>query len=94
MSVKLLTEQHLQFLFLIIKGGCTGSSESTHIKCNIVGNRMSRLKCLLFTLFSYSVFMSLLMICISVLYLFHGAMSWYAVCKIEAFQLSYLISFW
>ena len=30
MSVKLLTEQHLEFLCL--KGGCTGSSESTHVK--------------------------------------------------------------
>ena len=30
MSVKLLTEQHLEFL--CFKGGCTGSSESTHVK--------------------------------------------------------------
>ena len=30
MSVKLLTEHHLQFL--ILKGGCRGSSESTHVK--------------------------------------------------------------
>ena len=30
MIVKLLTEPHLEFLSL--KGGCTGSSESTHIK--------------------------------------------------------------
>ena len=30
MSVKLLTEQHLEFLSL--KGGCTGSSESTLVK--------------------------------------------------------------
>ena len=29
MPVKLLTEQHLEFLSL--KGGCTGSSESTHV---------------------------------------------------------------
>ena len=29
-TVKLLTEQHLKFLSL--KGGCTGSSESTHVK--------------------------------------------------------------
>ena len=29
-SVKLLTEQHLKFLSLI--GGCTGSSESVHVK--------------------------------------------------------------
>ena len=30
MIVKLLTEHHLKFLSL--KGGCTGSSESTHVK--------------------------------------------------------------
>ena len=30
MSVKLLTEHNLKFLSL--KGGCTGSSESTHVK--------------------------------------------------------------
>ena len=30
MTVKLLTEQHLEFLPL--KGGCTGSSESTLVK--------------------------------------------------------------
>ena len=30
MIVKLLTEQHLEFLSL--KRGCTGSSESTHVK--------------------------------------------------------------
>ena len=30
MSVKLLSEQHLEFLSL--KGGCTGSSESTLVK--------------------------------------------------------------
>ena len=30
MTVKLLNEHHLKFLSL--KGGCTGSSESTHIK--------------------------------------------------------------
>ena len=30
MSVKLLTEHNLEFLCL--KGGCTGSSESTHVK--------------------------------------------------------------
>ena len=30
MTVKLLTEQHLQFLSL--KGGCTGPSESTLVK--------------------------------------------------------------
>ena len=30
MSDKLLTEHHLEFLSL--KGGCRGSSESTHVK--------------------------------------------------------------
>ena len=30
LSVKLLTEHHLEFLSL--KGGCTGSSESIHVK--------------------------------------------------------------
>ena len=30
MTVKLLNEHHLEFLHL--KGGCTGSSESTHVK--------------------------------------------------------------
>ena len=30
MSVKLLAEQHLEFLSL--KGGCTGSPESTQVK--------------------------------------------------------------
>ena len=30
MSVKLLTEHHLEFVSL--KGGCTGPSESTHVK--------------------------------------------------------------
>ena len=30
MIVKLLTERHLEFLSL--KGGCRGSSESTHVK--------------------------------------------------------------
>ena len=30
MVVKLLIEHHLKFLSL--KGGCTGSSESTHVK--------------------------------------------------------------
>ena len=41
MSVKLLAEHHLEFLSL--KGGCTGSSESTLVKCLIVGNYESRL---------------------------------------------------
>ena len=30
MNIKLLTKHHLEFLSL--KGGCTGSSESTHVK--------------------------------------------------------------
>ena len=30
MTIKLLTEHHLEFLSL--KGGCKGSSESTHVK--------------------------------------------------------------
>ena len=30
MIVKLLTEHHLEFLSL--EGGCTGASESTHVK--------------------------------------------------------------
>ena len=34
MTVKLLTEHLLEFVSL--KGGCTGSSESTHAKCHIV----------------------------------------------------------
>ena len=38
MIVKLLTEHHLEFLSL--KGGCGGSSESTLVKCQIVGNLM------------------------------------------------------
>ena len=38
MIVKLLTEHHLEFLSL--KGGCRGSSESTHVKNHIVGNLM------------------------------------------------------
>ena len=41
MNVNLLTEHHLEFLS--IKGGCTGMSESTHAKCHIVENHMSRL---------------------------------------------------
>ena len=44
MIVKLLTEHHLEFLSL--KGGCTGSSESTvHMsKCLIFGNNVTQLK--------------------------------------------------
>ena len=36
MIVKLLTEHHLEFLSF--KGGCRGSSESTLVKWQIVGN--------------------------------------------------------
>ena len=43
MTVELLTDHHLEFLGL--KGGCTGSSESSLVKCNIVGNHKSRLIC-------------------------------------------------
>ena len=38
MIVKLLTEHNLEFLSL--KGGCTGSFESTLVKCHIVVNHM------------------------------------------------------
>ena len=40
MTVKLLTQHHLEFLSL--KGGCTGSSEFTQVlsKCHIVWNHM------------------------------------------------------
>ena len=41
MTAKLLTKQHLEFLSL--KGGCTGSSESTLVKMHIVGHLMSRI---------------------------------------------------
>ena len=46
MSVKLLTEQHLEFLSL--KGGCTGLMSLHLSKFHIVGNHMSRLNCLFF----------------------------------------------
>ena len=39
MTVKLLSEQHLEFLIY------TGSSESTHVRYHIVGDHMSRLIC-------------------------------------------------
>ena len=42
MTVKLLTEHNLEFLSL--KGGCTGLSESTPVKCHIVENHTSRLR--------------------------------------------------
>ena len=51
MSVKLLTERHLEFLRL--KGGCTGSSESTlvrmphcwkaHVTAHIVYKKIARI---------------------------------------------------
>ena len=40
MSVKLLTEHHLELVSLT--GGCTDSSESTRVKCRIVENLMPR----------------------------------------------------
>ena len=43
MIVKILTEHHLEFLRL--KGGCTASSKSTSVKCQVVGNLMPRLIC-------------------------------------------------
>ena len=43
MSFKLLTEHHLEFLSL--KGGCTGSSESTLVIILNVGNHVSLLIC-------------------------------------------------
>ena len=61
MSVKLLTEHHLEVLSL--KGGCTGTSESTLVKCHIVGNHMSRL-ILLCNLSSAFVLVQLLVSCI------------------------------
>ena len=39
MTVKLLTEHHLEFLSL--KGGCTGSSESTLVKCHSWKSRVA-----------------------------------------------------
>ena len=61
-TVKLLTEHHLEFLSL--KGGCTGSSESTHVKmphcwksratmtkCNISRNSMRTRPAVLTNLF-------------------------------------------
>ena len=39
MTVKLLTEQHLEFLRS--KGGCTGLSGFIHVENHIVGDRMS-----------------------------------------------------
>ena len=41
MTLRQLTEHNLELLSL--KGGCTSSSQSTHAKCHIVGNHMSRL---------------------------------------------------
>ena len=41
MSVKLLNDHHLEFLSF--KGGCTGWSESTLVKCHIDANHMPRL---------------------------------------------------
>ena len=44
MSVKLLTEHHLEFLSL--KGAAQAGLSLRLSKCHIVGNHMSRLKCL------------------------------------------------
>ena len=43
MTVRLLTEHHLEFPGL--NGSCTGSSESTLSKCHVVGNTMPWLIC-------------------------------------------------
>ena len=70
MSVNLLTEHHLEFLSL--KGGCTGSSESTLVKSHIVGNHMSRLNYSLEVILEfsdYSIFISLRMF---IIYLANG----------------------
>ena len=48
MTVKLLTKQLLEFLSL--KGGCRGLFGSTLVKCHIVENHMSQLKCTKFQL--------------------------------------------
>ena len=50
MIVKLLTERHLEFLSL--KGGCTGSSESTLVKMSNFWK--SRALALIFTFFALS----------------------------------------
>ena len=42
MRVKLLTEHHVELLSL--KGGCTGSFESTLVKMPIVGNQVTWFK--------------------------------------------------
>ena len=60
MSVKLLTEHHLES----VKGGCTGWSESTRVKCNIVGNHMSRLTCRTFVSGTYKA-VTLLLYCVT-----------------------------
>ena len=62
MIVKLLTEHHLEFLSL--KGGCRGSSESTHVKCHIVGNLMHWLICVFFFLFFSCVFCVCVCVCV------------------------------
>ena len=59
MTVKLLTEHHLEFLSL--KGGCTGSSESTLVKMPHLLEiicRGSFLVALSFSLFPYFVYVS------------------------------------
>ena len=54
MTVKLLTEHHLEFLSL--KEGCIGSSESTLVR--IVGNHMSRLNYVLLMSLKFLTFLS------------------------------------
>ena len=51
MIVKLLSEHHLECLSL--KGGCRGSSESTHVKYHIAGNPMHWLNYPLLLLFLF-----------------------------------------
>ena len=53
MSAKLLTEHHLEFLRL--KGGYTGSSESTLVKIPHFGNHVSWLNFIYLFLIEYSV---------------------------------------
>ena len=52
MIVKLLTEHHLEFLSL--KGGCRGSSESTHVKMS---------NCWKYHASAHIVYMSFIIIC-------------------------------
>ena len=58
MIVKLLTEYHLEWLSL--KGGCRGSSESTHFRCHIVGNLMHWLICKLLIVYLFKLILAYL----------------------------------